>query len=83
MKIRKEVEKMASYKIEQERDKCISCGACASACPENWEMKDDGKSAPKKTEISEEEFECNNLAASGCPVNIIHIINQETQEQII
>ncbi|MBU4501043.1 MAG: ferredoxin [Nanoarchaeota archaeon] len=74
---------MAKYKITQDRDGCISCGACASACPDNWEMADDGKSKPKKTDISEEEFECNNKAAAGCPVNIIHIKNTETGEDII
>lgn len=74
---------MAKYKIEHDREKCIGCGACAGVCPDNWEMKDDGKSSPKKTEISEEEFECNNNAATGCPVNIIHITNEETKEKII
>lgn len=74
---------MAEYKISQNRENCIGCGACEAACPENWEMKEDGKSSPKKSEISEEEFECNNNAATGCPVNIIHITNTETNEKII
>lgn len=74
---------MAKYKIEQDHDGCIGCGACVAVCPENWEMKDDNKSAPKKTEISEDEFECNNNAATGCPVSVIHIINEETKEKII
>ena len=74
---------MAKYKIEQDREKCISCGACAATCPDNWEMKEDGKSSPKKTEISEEEFECNNNAATGCPVNIIHITDIEAGKKII
>ncbi len=64
---------MAEYKIEQNREGCIGCGACAANCEDNWEMKDDGKASPKKTSISEEELECNMRAAQGCPVNVIHI----------
>lgn len=74
---------MANYKIEHDRLGCIGCGACVAVCPENWEMKRDGKSAPKETEISEDEFECNNNAATGCPANVIHITNLETGEKII
>jgi ferredoxin len=62
---------MAKYKITQDREKCIGCGACVSVCPDNWEMKDDGKSSPKKTTISE--IGCNQEAADSCPVSIIHI----------
>jgi ferredoxin len=62
---------MPKYKITQERDKCIGCGMCASVCAENWEMKADGKSAPKKTEI--DDIGCNKEAEDNCPVQIIHI----------
>lgn len=62
---------MAKYKITQERAKCIGCGACVSICPENWEMKDDGKSAPKKTTVSD--VGCNQEAAEACPVQIIKV----------
>ncbi len=61
------------YVIEQDRDNCIGCGACAAVCPDNWEMADDGLAKPLKTEISEAELECNKEAAEGCPVNVIHI----------
>lgn len=74
---------MANYKIEHDRENCIGCGSCAAVCPDNWEIKDDSKSAPKKTSISEDEFECNNNAATGCPVNVIHITNLDTKEKII
>ncbi len=74
---------MADYIIVHDRKNCIGCGACAAVCPENWEMKLDGKSAPKETKISEEDFECNNNAAVGCPVNVIHITNLKTKEKII
>lgn len=44
---------------------------CTAVCPDNWEMKDDGKSSPKKTEV--DEIECNAEAEKNCPVNIIHL----------
>ncbi|MFA5141850.1 MAG: ferredoxin [Candidatus Woesearchaeota archaeon] len=62
---------MAKFKITQERNLCIGCGACASVCPENWAMQKDGKSKPKKTEVSA--IGCNQTAADGCPVHCIHI----------
>lgn len=74
---------MADYKIVHDRDGCIGCGACAAVCPENWEMEDDGKSSPKKTEISKDEFEGNKSAADGCPVNVIHIIEVATNKKLI
>lgn len=62
---------MAKYKITQEREKCIGCGTCAAVCPENWEMKKDGKSSPKKTEVND--IGCNKAAEENCPVSIIHV----------
>jgi ferredoxin len=65
---------MAKVKIEQDRDACIGCGACAAICPANWEMKPDGKSSPKKTELPE--AGCNQEAADACPVQCIHVKTQ-------
>lgn len=61
------------YKIVQEHEKCIGCGACVAACPDNWVMAKDGKAKPKKQEITEKEYKCNKEAADVCPVNIITI----------
>ncbi|MCX8194134.1 MAG: ferredoxin [Candidatus Pacearchaeota archaeon] len=61
------------YKIIQDHEKCIGCGACVATCPDNWIMAKDGKAKPKKTEISEKEYQCNKQAAEVCPVNIIQI----------
>ena len=72
---------MAKYKITIDRENCISCGACVNACPDNWEMKDDGKAAPKNTELNS--LGCNKDAAEQCPVSIIHIKDTETGEEII
>ena len=63
-----------AYTIKQDREKCIGCGACVAACPENWEMKSDGKAKPKKTKIEKKDLEGNKEAAAVCPVQIIHII---------
>jgi len=58
------------FKIIQDREKCVGCGACVSVC-NNWEMGEDGKAKPKKTEV--EEVGCNKEAAEVCPVQCIKI----------
>lgn len=62
---------MAKYKIEQDINKCIGCGTCIGLCPSNWEMKDDSKAYPIKTEV--DEISCNQQAADSCPVQCIKI----------
>jgi ferredoxin len=62
------------FKIKQNIDACIGCGACVAICPENWEF-DNGKAKPKKTELSE--IGCNKSAADACPVKCIEIIEEE------
>ena len=74
---------MAKYKIEHDRDNCIGCGACVAVNEENWEMADDGKSKSKKNEFDEEDLPKEKEAAEACPVNVIHIVNTETNEKII
>ena len=66
---------MSRVTIEFNRDACIGCGACAAACPENWEMQEDGKSTPKKTEL--EEAGCNKNAEDACPVKCITVKKAE------
>ena len=69
-------------KITQEREKCIGCGACVGACPDFWEMMDDGKAmllnskADNKTKNYELEVQdpgCCKNAAESCPMTIIHV----------
>ena len=74
---------MAKYKIDHDRPGCIGCGACVSSCDKNWEMKDDGKSSPKKTDIDEKDFKCNMDAAKACPVNVIHITDTQSKKKLI
>ena len=65
---------MPKFKITQNRDKCIGCGACAAVCPDNWFMDDDGKSSPRKTVIEKKEEGCNKQAVEACPVQVIRIV---------
>jgi ferredoxin len=58
------------FKIIQDHEKCIGCGSCVAVC-DNWEMGDDGKAKPKKTEV--EEVGCNKEAEEICPVECIKI----------
>jgi ferredoxin len=60
-----------AFKIVQDRNACIGCGACASICPDNWVMEGN-KSKPKKTKI--DKLGCNQEAADSCPVQCIKIV---------
>jgi ferredoxin len=73
---------MATYKIVYDREGCIGAASC-TAISENWEMSDDGKAIFHKEIISEEELAAEKEAAESCPVQVIHIINVDTGEQII
>lgn len=71
-------------KVTIDRDECISCGACWSACPEVFEENsDDGLTQvvtkyqvggdPGVGEIPADLVDCANDAADSCPVEIIHV----------
>ena len=58
-------------KGEIDRDGCISCGLCASTCPEVFRMADDGLAEvwqQPDSALSDMAKE----AAEGCPVAVIH-----------
>ncbi len=67
-------------KIIYNRENCIGCGACVSACPDHWVMggggkailKDSKEKGGKKVKEIEEEG-CNRKAAESCPVEVIKI----------
>ncbi len=82
---------MAKWKIVHDRPGCIGCGACEAACPKFWKMSDDddgkstllgGKPIGDKFELEVAEVGCNKGAADGCPVNVIHLVD-ETGKQTI
>jgi ferredoxin len=81
---------MSKYKIVHEREKCISCGACAAVCSDYWSMENDGKSKlkgakkiGKNFELQLDDFGCIKNAADTCPVNCIHIIETKGNKKLI
>jgi ferredoxin len=56
-------------KVSVDKKKCIGCGACASICPEVFEMKE-SKAQVKKIETDKE---CAKEASESCPVQAIAI----------
>lgn len=82
-----------TFKLLHDRTNCIGCGACAVIADKFWEMNDDGKSdiingvdRPDKwqeKQIPESDFELNLEAAESCPVEVIHIEDEETKERKI
>ena len=55
--------------VRVDKNTCIGCGACASTCPEVFEMKEDGKSHVKSGAKGNEE--CIKEAIESCPVDAI------------
>ena len=66
--------------IIHDKEGCVGCGACAVLCKKYWRMASDckadligGKKTGKHFERIVEKIECNQEAADGCPVAVIHI----------
>ena len=85
---------MGKYKIVFDRQNCIGAGPCVAVNPEVWEMNEDGKVTLKQgtpvegtenfeQDIEDDKLEINLQAAKSCPVNVIHIVNKETGEQLV
>lgn len=87
---------MKRYRIEYDRESCIGAVSCIQEDPENWtlakddmraDLKDSKKDARRTgyfiKEISEHELPIYLKAAKSCPVNVIHIIDIETGEELI
>lgn len=80
--------------VQYDRKVCIGSGTCAAVCEKHWIMEEDGKAKLigsifnqenqmfEKT-VDDSEFDCNKMAAEGCPPNCIHIVNKETGEKLI
>lgn len=56
-----------------DKEACISCGLCASLCPDIFSMEDDadGKAVAVDEELSGDRLECAQDAASQCPTEAI------------
>jgi len=71
------------------RPDCIGCGACAAIFPDFWRMGRDGKAdivdsklkddGTEEREFKEDQFELNMECAQSCPVNVIHIRDDEKE----
>lgn len=60
-------------KASIDRDNCISCGLCASTCPEVFRMADDGI-AEVFVDIVPADAESDALEAQdSCPVSVISV----------
>lgn len=57
--------------VKVNKEKCIGCGYCTSACPEVFEIGKDGKSQVKKDANQQEHKDCIKEAKEGCPVGAI------------
>ena len=57
--------------LKVNKDLCIGCGACQAACPEVFEIEDDGL-AHAKVDVVPDEVEDDAIdAKEGCPTNAI------------
>jgi ferredoxin len=54
-------------KISIDKKKCIGCGACASICPDGFEMADG------KAKVKSQKANCAKEAADSCPVQAISV----------
>lgn len=82
------------YKIIYSRVNCIGAGSCVISYPERWAMNriDDkadligGKKVAEhiwEVEFTEEELVQFLESAQVCPVNVIHVIEIETEKKLI
>jgi len=51
--------------VKVDKEKCIGCGACASVCPEGFEIVDG------KSRVKNEKAKCIDEAINICPVEAI------------
>ena len=78
-------------KVKVNKDACIGCGACASICPDVFELKDEGLSEVKVEEENKEKEEFVSVkeelqdevrdAADSCPTGAIEINEGEEEEE--
>jgi len=54
-----------------DKNKCISCGICASVCSAVFAMGDDGKAEAMVTDIPEGSMDNAKKAEESCPTNAV------------
>lgn len=59
-------------KVTVDAEVCIGCGACVSACPECFELNEDGKSVVINQECSCDLHE----VALDCPTQAITVVDE-------
>jgi ferredoxin len=57
--------------VKVDKKKCIGCGACASTCPQVFELGDDGKAQVKAGADLKKNVKCIKEAIENCPVEAI------------
>ena len=77
-------------KVKVNKDACIGCGACASICPDVFELNDEGLSEVKVEEENKEKEEFVSVkeelqdevrdAADSCPTGAIEV-NEGVEEE--
>ncbi len=60
-------------KVKVVEDACIGCGACASICPDVFEINDEGLSETKVEKVKEELIDEVKDAVDSCPTGAIEI----------
>lgn len=58
-------------KVEVSQDLCISCGLCVSTCPDVYFWNEEDKAEGIKTDIPDNQEDCAQEAADGCPTEAI------------
>lgn len=56
-----------------DREGCISCGLCASTCPEVFQMADDGRAEVYADPVPESAEDASKEARDNCPVSVITV----------
>jgi ferredoxin len=56
-----------------DREGCISCGLCASICPQVFRMADDGSAEVYADPIPESAEDAAKEARDSCPVSVITV----------
>ena len=68
-------------KVKVNKDACIGCGACASICPDVFEINDEGLSVAKVEEVKDELQDEVRDAADSCPTGAIEVNEGEEEEE--